>query len=306
MSNDSPTAPRNFNETPIPDGVTHWQIRRVSGKDEKDAEYCTHPDSSGMLLRYFPVADLSTLTIRERWGGGKYRVNWFGIDENNTRKPMGRTSIFELQATEPIDDGALPASATNDPTALALRFAAQADARASAELERTIGIMQRLQATLGLASPASAPPAESAEIAELRREVQSLRMREAARAAAEEAVAPMRADLARRDARIAELERAAQERADTPDEDVFSPDRSIIETIVYSALNAAAKNPQIFSAVIAPIAERFIAASTPAPAPDPAPARPEQPAAFRPVVVPVRMADLGATPIEPAPMEKSS
>ena len=65
-----------------PAGVTHWRFYRVIGDGTRSKDPLEHESTaSEMGVSRFPLEELSPGTIRKRWGGGVYKVEFLGPRE---------------------------------------------------------------------------------------------------------------------------------------------------------------------------------------------------------------------------------
>lgn len=85
-------------------GVNYWGILKKdrTGKWKR----CRHPDPSGTHVESWPLAELSTETILERWGEGEFRTEWFVVDPDAEEatdrfKGAGTGRPFALDAPAP-------------------------------------------------------------------------------------------------------------------------------------------------------------------------------------------------------------
>jgi hypothetical protein len=275
---------------PSPDGATHWGLHRLAATGLKgEAEKYKNPD--GIVVNRWPLSELSVDEVRRRWGQGRFQVQWFALD-GATHQNKGKGFVFELAA----DEVATEAPGPTDPVSQILAIQDRARATADRDLERILTLAQgfaQLQAGPGVAARAAAAPLDSEDAAELRRlrtENADLRARQMMREEAERVTAPLRAEIAERDRRIARLERESEREDAGP----FEPGAPIGDTLVTAVLNKIASNPEAVLSVIGPLAAAFApkapaAAPTPPPAPAVAPPAALQPepvqAPKRPTVV---------------------
>ncbi|MBW2537139.1 MAG: hypothetical protein JRI55_36970 [Deltaproteobacteria bacterium] len=105
--------------------------RRIA---ERKWQWCTTP-VDGIAVNEFPLAELSTDTIRERWGPGEYRVMFVSIPEEGVRRVNGNGRIFHLT---PLGDAQAPeVPPTMDQDTLAfLRRHARMNAELADDCER--------------------------------------------------------------------------------------------------------------------------------------------------------------------------
>lgn len=264
------------------DDVTHWGVYRLDARGKVDGSLLTFGAAGGVVVNRWPLEELSTAEVRNRWGGGRYRLHWFASEgPNGTSRGQGHP--FELTVDEPEP---APAASATDPLAQYMAIQRASEERAARELERALELARSLGGAVGpVARTVTAPEVE--ELTRLRRENEDLRQRAMVREEGDRIRESMRADLERRDDRIAELERESRAEDAAPR---FEPGSPIVETLVFAALNAAAKNPGLIASVVGPIVERVMA-SKGAPAPAPAtvsspPPPPAPTAAPRLAVVP--------------------
>lgn len=87
----------------IPGKATHWSIERElpGGQSQKQQ----HPNEERTAyLQEWPIADLSEETVRDRWGGGRFRVRWHGLSALGQRVHIGQgrlVTIIEAPAAAP-------------------------------------------------------------------------------------------------------------------------------------------------------------------------------------------------------------
>jgi len=73
-----------------PEGAEAWQCKRAA--PDGKLEGLSFESSDGVKVFQWPLDELSLVTIRDRWGIGRYRVAWLG----KNRVAMGRTQVIEL------------------------------------------------------------------------------------------------------------------------------------------------------------------------------------------------------------------
>src|SRR6516164_6933662 len=115
----------------IAPAVTQWSVHRLMG--EVSARL-GHPDADGVTCERWPIADLSIATLRERWGAGRYRCNWFGVVEGKNAS-LGKSPVIELTATNAENETPEPEeeTASGDAYAQYERIQQRAERRAQAE-----------------------------------------------------------------------------------------------------------------------------------------------------------------------------
>jgi hypothetical protein len=77
--------------------ATHWKCRRLDDDEGGDnaagrgtlLHWCE--DDDDIAAFEWPIKSCSAATIRERWGPGRYIVDYMNIDEKGQRKPRGRS-----------------------------------------------------------------------------------------------------------------------------------------------------------------------------------------------------------------------
>jgi hypothetical protein len=68
----------------VPAGAQLWGLQRATLAGAWEA--CNHPDGEGVRRHEWPIGDLSIEALRDRWGAGTYRVQWFRVADNGGRK----------------------------------------------------------------------------------------------------------------------------------------------------------------------------------------------------------------------------
>lgn len=266
---------------------THWQIYRIGATGPAILSY---PDAENVMLERWPIAELTMQTIRDRWGHGRFHIRWYSTNQEKGNGVRGKSPDFELGTAPDEESEAAPKS----DFAHFLAMQRQAKEEASRETDRVLALAREFMGGRPGAAAAASP--ESEELRAMRTELQEMRTREAARAAADAVRAELRADLEASNRRIAELERENERGDEGPSLDLESP---IMSQIVGFVVSAAMKNPDAITGLIGNILEKVAtakAAAPPAPVHNPAqmPAqaapnvsRETSPVApLRPVVVP--------------------
>ena len=59
-----------------PEGAEAWQCKRAA--PDGKLEGLSFESSDGVKVFQWPLDELSLVTIRDRWGIGRYRVAWLG------------------------------------------------------------------------------------------------------------------------------------------------------------------------------------------------------------------------------------
>jgi hypothetical protein len=146
----APTLARVFG-VPNPE-VNAWGItKKEHGKWVRQ----THPDANGTHLREWPLSELTLEEVRDRWGAGSYRVQWFVHDpeheEPGQRHRSGGTGpVFELEGagvprvTVPQAPPAPTPSAATGGFDLAVQFMRMADERVSSQLTSIATLAQAI------------------------------------------------------------------------------------------------------------------------------------------------------------------
>lgn len=308
------------------DDVTHWGISAVTGwrRNEKQRrvpsyERLTHPRADGTHLNEWPMSDCQLEIIRERWGTGEFRVHWLINDEEaadpaDRRRSAGNGNIFKLDAAPEPEEAVvvLPPPAAfqqaADPMRSAFDFA-----------KDLMGLADGRTRTM-LDSMNAARPQGDGSNAQVLAEIAGLRAKIEADAAQRLIEDRHRAELAEKDRKIAELERAkekAEAEAEKAGESVpgLDPDMGILEQLpvlaINGVMNLAKTHPDIAMSFVEKAAEFWekrkspVSRETPPPTgtpPAPAIAAQAPPAARPPVVVvpPVRRVENPLTPSQTA------
>ena len=87
-------------DIPTPELVTHWRILRVVEGGGETERQCW--GTEGVMHEEWPVRELSTETIRSRWGSGRYVLYWYSYRDGKLF-PMGGGRKVHLvdRPTEP-------------------------------------------------------------------------------------------------------------------------------------------------------------------------------------------------------------
>ena len=87
-------------DIPTPELVTHWRILRVVDGEGETERHCW--GTEGVMHEEWPVRELSTETIRSRWGSGRYVLYWYSYRDGKLF-PMGGGRKVHLvdRPTEP-------------------------------------------------------------------------------------------------------------------------------------------------------------------------------------------------------------
>lgn len=72
----------------LPRGVTHWRIARLVGNSYDPLAW--EQEGTGIVLREWPLSELSSAIVRQRWGTGTFRVTWVRA------RPNGGLQILNL------------------------------------------------------------------------------------------------------------------------------------------------------------------------------------------------------------------
>jgi hypothetical protein len=221
-----------------PEKAKWWGIVRFSGEQE---EACRASDDAGVMVDKWPLSELSIARVRELFGAGDFRVTWFRADDDGRPKVSGRGNKIGLQRTEtPSPMSAHPPGSVGEIRAIYEDAERRAEARAEAMFER-LGRLVGLGAQGAV--PAASPDATLLkelqkardDLTETRHEMERERERQRLEA-------KHRAELEEKDREIRRL----QDAAEADDGPTFSPESPIVETVVYAAVNAVAKNPSAF------------------------------------------------------------
>lgn len=79
----------------VPQRCTHWGVKRQTPVGGWEPLGYRDP-SSTLELREWPLAQLSEDTIRERWGAGTYRLQWYGTTDTGGRASLGQGRYLTL------------------------------------------------------------------------------------------------------------------------------------------------------------------------------------------------------------------
>lgn len=302
--------------------VSHWRISRVKGfklnslgRRKPDYETQTHPREDGVRINEWPLEELTLETVKSRWGHGTFRVQFFIVDLSNPEalhrhRSGGFGNTFTIdeasvvgkpQATiaapaQPAPAVAVPSVASNVPPDIASIFSVfqglmhMSDSRSTEQV-------RSIQALAG--SPSSGGGAEiMAKFAALEAKMEA----DEKRRVIEDA---HRAELAKKDAEIAELKRAAERAEEDADRDrdgpAFEAGTPILEQLPLLLINGLMGLAKTHPDIAMSLVEKVMAKTNPTaalPAPAAAPARPPvlpptavhavppAPPRARPVVVP--------------------
>ena len=171
----------------IPEGVTHWRIRRRMLGGGWEALSHAEPGSIESVS-VWPLAELSSATVQARWGGGRYQAQWVKPTAGGGSQVLrgGREVDIAAPTVEAPPAVQAPAASSMGPdfdrTMQLMRLIS------SEANDKTMAVMQ-FAAAMANARGGGAPSAAEAELA-------AIRQREAVTAAVTAAVAPLRAELA--------------------------------------------------------------------------------------------------------------
>lgn len=199
------------------EATTHWGLMR-SSPDGHTWQRC-EAQVDGLMLREFPLSELSLDAIKRNWGPGKYRVQWFSVDPQNPdarrrRKPQGAGTIFQIgaPAAEELPHVAAvaapppapPPPPAEDPVARSLAFAERMMVMSD---QRSAQQVQSIAMLAGATHGGAAPVAGGID-----RETLALHLR----VALADQVAPLAARVAELEKRVEDLEAAAGDDDATP------------------------------------------------------------------------------------------
>lgn len=122
-----------------PKGTTHWGLGRHM--PDGSIERLSAPSPDGLLLvREWPLSELTRETIAARWGEGQYRLQWRGAGTKGGRAFLGWGPDFGIASGVPVPAAsAAPAPAIGMPTdvfGMALRLNDQIAERAAIAAQR--------------------------------------------------------------------------------------------------------------------------------------------------------------------------
>jgi hypothetical protein len=79
--------------------ATHWRCRRLEDDNVRKGTILLWSESDdGIEIAEWPIKSCSPETIRERWGAGRYIVDYMHIDDRGKRKPRGRSRVLHVTA----------------------------------------------------------------------------------------------------------------------------------------------------------------------------------------------------------------
>jgi hypothetical protein len=81
--------------------ATHWRCKRIEGDRRQTLLFWGDND---VEESEWPIDTLSLETLRERWGGGRYLVEFYGTNGTGARVQRGKSSIVHLREVEQVID----------------------------------------------------------------------------------------------------------------------------------------------------------------------------------------------------------
>jgi hypothetical protein len=81
--------------------ATHWRCKRLEGDRRQTLLFWGDND---VEESEWPIETLSLETLRERWGGGRYVVEFYGTNPAGARVQRGKSSIVHLRQVEHVID----------------------------------------------------------------------------------------------------------------------------------------------------------------------------------------------------------
>lgn len=306
-----------FKVIPIPRAeVTHWGISRmVAGKWDR-LEFA---DDAGLTPKEWPIDQLTYETIKARWASGEFKLHYFEnepehADPHERRRSGGHSAVFKVQpetATR-VPTPHTSHAAAGPPTgvgmgeafAFAMQLVELSERRAQSQIEATLrmaGVGTQAQPTAALEAVAEM----RAEMARMKAEAEALRLRD-------EADRRHRTEIARLERERDDARREADEEDDEPS--IVAPDGAgflaqIGAGIANAMVEAAKKNPELVMGVLGSVAAPIIAkmggaaaeAATQAPTPPPTGNAPPRQVAPAPAVAePVTLNGMCSTPMSPS------
>lgn len=100
----------------VPAGASEWGIRRADVPGPAGVLDRSGPD--GVARRRWPLAELSIDAVREAWGPGFYRVQWYGVRDGRPAM-LGNGAPFRLHADPGAAAAAAPAAEAAAPRPVA-------------------------------------------------------------------------------------------------------------------------------------------------------------------------------------------
>ena len=129
----------------VPSGTKLWKVQKRVEKGGKQGwvSQFSRLEKDGPQVAIFPIERFEVNVIRATWGGGTYKVQFYG-EEDGKPKLMGTSRVFQLDDAAPTkkkkvraEEAVPPATSAMSPELqmfLMLQREARADARAEAEV----------------------------------------------------------------------------------------------------------------------------------------------------------------------------
>lgn len=94
----------------IPTRATHWSAKRLTPEGPRRLQWAAPgADAEG---REWPLAELSSATLRERWGDGEFEVLWVGYARDGKRSALGHSPAVTIPPQRVIEVAPVAAPAT--------------------------------------------------------------------------------------------------------------------------------------------------------------------------------------------------
>lgn len=124
----------------VPVAATHWGLKRKSHLGRWEPLF--YRDETGKIeVSEWPIEILNIDTVRDRFGGGRYKLTWYGSNGNGGRRVAGQGREFTVPSLEPSAPASVamvPAPSVASPLggafSEALRIMDVMDQRASSQI----------------------------------------------------------------------------------------------------------------------------------------------------------------------------
>jgi hypothetical protein len=236
-----------------PDAATHFSVHRMRPGSRNSGLRLEADVAGGARIGLFPLDMLSESWLREKFGIGSYKLQWYKDDGGGRTIPVGWSRRFGFASA---DAAGVPESEEADPieNAARLRRGAVSELREVFDLVRSMMPVQ---------PPVAPQSADSEEVRELRAEVERLRVeaaearqREVMREEIERSERRHREEMAAADTRMQALERRIHEaevvRDNEPSDDGpdIDPQEPIVGQVIAGLVSAVMKRPETIGEVL--------------------------------------------------------
>jgi hypothetical protein len=76
--------------------VTHWRCRRFEDEDDRKGKPLYWGEGDGIEVPEWPIKSCSPETISERWGPGRYVVDYMHLDVHGRRRSRGPSRVLHI------------------------------------------------------------------------------------------------------------------------------------------------------------------------------------------------------------------